>query len=85
MNLGISDRVRPLLDAVRTFITDRVLPVEEEFLEEVGKGGIGEGVHAGDRGGVGGRCGAGHDLGGSRRVDALEIVRLRPVVCGDTR
>lgn len=38
MDLGVSDRVRPLLDAVRTFITDRVLPVDEEFLEEVAKG-----------------------------------------------
>jgi len=39
MDLGISDRVRPLLDAVGAFITDRVLPVDEEFLEEVGKDG----------------------------------------------
>ncbi len=38
MDLGVSDRVRPLLDAVRTFINDRVLPVDEEFLEEVSKG-----------------------------------------------
>ncbi|MCP4300732.1 MAG: acyl-CoA dehydrogenase [Gammaproteobacteria bacterium] len=38
MDLGVSDRVRPLLDAVRAFITDRVLPVDEEFLEEVAKG-----------------------------------------------
>lgn len=38
MDLGVSDRVRPLLDAVRTFISDRVLPVDEEFLEEVSKG-----------------------------------------------
>jgi len=39
MDLGISDRVKPLLDAVRAFISDRVLPVDEEFLEEVGKEG----------------------------------------------
>ncbi len=38
MDLGVSDRVRPLLDAVRTFISERVLPVDEEFLEEVSKG-----------------------------------------------
>ncbi len=38
MDLGVSDRVRPLLDAVRAFITDRVLPVDEEFLDEVAKG-----------------------------------------------
>ncbi|MGI9236652.1 MAG: acyl-CoA dehydrogenase family protein, partial [Woeseiaceae bacterium] len=38
MDLGVSDRVRPLLDAVRSFITERVLPVDEEFLEEVSNG-----------------------------------------------
>ena len=38
MDLGVSERVRPLLDAVRTFINDRVLPVDEEFLEEVSRG-----------------------------------------------
>ncbi|NNF40841.1 MAG: acyl-CoA dehydrogenase [Woeseiaceae bacterium] len=38
MDLGVSNRVQPLLDAVRAFITDRVLPVDEEFLEEVSRG-----------------------------------------------
>jgi acyl-CoA dehydrogenase len=38
MNLGITERVRPLLEAVQTFIRDRVLPVDEEFLAEVDKG-----------------------------------------------
>ncbi len=38
MDLGVSERVRPLLEAVRAFITERVLPVDEEFLEEVSKG-----------------------------------------------
>ena len=38
MDLGISDRVRPLLDAVTTFIDERVLPVDEEFLAEVAVG-----------------------------------------------
>ena len=38
MDLGVSERVRPLLEAVRTFITERVLPVDEEFLEEVSNG-----------------------------------------------
>ena len=38
MNLGISERLRPILDAVRTFIKDRVMPVEDEFLEDVSKG-----------------------------------------------
>ena len=35
MNLGVSDRVRPLLDAVKTFIRERVLPADEEFLADV--------------------------------------------------
>jgi len=39
MDLAISERVRPLLGAVRTFITERVLPVDEEFLAEVDAGG----------------------------------------------
>lgn len=38
MNLGVSDRLRPLLDAVKTFIRDRVMPVDEEFLAEVASG-----------------------------------------------
>ena len=38
MNLGITDKVRPLLNAVRTFIDEQVLPVDEEFLAEVAKG-----------------------------------------------
>ena len=38
MDLGISADARPLLDAVRTFIDEKVLPVDEEFLAEVEKG-----------------------------------------------
>lgn len=38
MDLGASDRVRPLLKAVRTFIDEQVLPVDEEFLAEVDNG-----------------------------------------------
>jgi acyl-CoA dehydrogenase len=38
MDLAISDKVRPLLDAVRTFIDEKVLPVDEEFLAEVATG-----------------------------------------------
>lgn len=38
MDLGISDKVRPLLDAVKTFIDEKVLPVDEEFLAEVATG-----------------------------------------------
>jgi len=38
MNLGVTDRLRPLLDAVRIFIDERVLPVDEAYLGEVDKG-----------------------------------------------
>lgn len=38
MNLGVSDRLEPLLDEVTAFIRERVMPVDEEFLAEVGKG-----------------------------------------------
>jgi acyl-CoA dehydrogenase len=38
MDLGVSDRVRPILKAVRSFIDERVLPVDAEFLAEVGNG-----------------------------------------------
>ena len=38
MDRGISERVRPLLEAVRQFITERVLPVDDEFLTEVANG-----------------------------------------------
>jgi len=38
MNLGVTERLRPLLDAVKTFIDERVLPVDHEYLAEVDKG-----------------------------------------------
>jgi acyl-CoA dehydrogenase len=38
MNIGVTDRLRPLLDAVKAFIDERVLPVDEEFLAEVSNG-----------------------------------------------
>jgi acyl-CoA dehydrogenase len=38
MNLGITDRLAPVLEAVRTFIRENVEPVEEEFLAEVENG-----------------------------------------------
>ncbi len=39
MNLGMSDRVKPLHEKVRKMIQEDVLPVDEEFLAEVGKSG----------------------------------------------
>jgi acyl-CoA dehydrogenase len=38
MNLGISPRLAPLLDEVRQFIDERVLPVEPEYLEQIAVG-----------------------------------------------
>ena len=38
MNLGITDRLAPVLEAVKIFIRDKVEPVEEEFLAEVDDG-----------------------------------------------
>ena len=40
MNLGMSDRVKPLHEKVSEMIRDEVMPLEEEYLEEIGKGGI---------------------------------------------
>ncbi len=38
MELGMSDRVRPLVEAVREFIREHVIPVDEEFQREVETG-----------------------------------------------
>ncbi len=37
MNLGVSDKVRPLLDAVSKMLEEKVYPVEEEFESEIGR------------------------------------------------
>jgi acyl-CoA dehydrogenase len=38
MDLGVTDRLQPILADVKAFISDRVVPVDEEFLSEVDKG-----------------------------------------------
>ena len=38
MDLGISDRVAPLLEKVRQFIADHIIPVEPEFIAEIESG-----------------------------------------------
>ena len=38
MNLGVTERLRPILESVRSFIRDYVLTVNEEFFDEVGNG-----------------------------------------------
>ncbi len=38
MDLGISPRVAPLLEQVRAYITNEVMPVEHEFLSRLGLG-----------------------------------------------
>ena len=35
MDLGVSERVAPLLEQVRQFIQDQILPVEHEFIAEI--------------------------------------------------
>ena len=37
MNLGITERVSHLLDAVKSMVRDEILPLDEEFAAEVGK------------------------------------------------
>ena len=38
MNLGVTDRLEPILNSVKAFIQDKVQPVDEEFLAEVDNG-----------------------------------------------
>ena len=35
MDLGISEKVAPLLERVRSFINERIMPVEREFVAEI--------------------------------------------------
>ncbi len=39
MDLGVTDKVKPLISAVRDIVRNEVIPVEEEFEAEIGKGG----------------------------------------------
>ena len=38
MDLGVTDKVRPLIAAVRAMVRDEIIPVEPEYEAEVGKG-----------------------------------------------
>jgi acyl-CoA dehydrogenase len=38
MDLGITDRLKPLLEQVRAMVADEIRPLDEEFLAEVGVG-----------------------------------------------
>ena len=38
MDLGVSDKLRPLLDEVTQFIATEVVPYEKEFYEEIDVG-----------------------------------------------
>ena len=38
MSLEMTEKVRPLVEAVKAFITERVIPVDHEFMQEVEKG-----------------------------------------------
>ena len=35
MDLGVTERVRPLIEAVREMVNDEILPLEAEFYQEV--------------------------------------------------
>ena len=39
MNLGITDKVRPLIAAVRAMVRDEIMPIEAEYEAEVGREG----------------------------------------------
>ena len=39
MDLGITDKVRPLIKAVREMVNDEIAPMETEFQGEVGRSG----------------------------------------------
>jgi acyl-CoA dehydrogenase len=39
MDLGMSERVRPMVEAMRRFIQDEVMPVEAEYQAEIGRTG----------------------------------------------
>ena len=39
MDLGVTDKVRPLIAAVRAMVRDEIMPIEEEYEAEVGREG----------------------------------------------
>ena len=39
MDLGVTDKVRPLIAAVRAMVRDEIMPLEPEYDAEIGKGG----------------------------------------------
>ena len=39
MDLGVTDKVRPLIAAVRAMARGEIMPLEEEYEAEVGRGG----------------------------------------------
>ncbi len=39
MDLGVTDKVRPLIAAVRAMVRDEIMPIEEEYEAEVGRDG----------------------------------------------
>jgi len=49
MDLGISERVKPLIDQVRAMVRDEIMPLEEEYHAEVGKAAGGDRFQFTDR------------------------------------
>ena len=37
MDLGVTDKVKPLIDKVRQMVSDDIEPLDQEFHEEVGR------------------------------------------------
>ena len=38
MDLGISEKIRPILEQVKTFIDEEILPLEKEYFDEIDVG-----------------------------------------------
>ncbi len=38
MELGVSEKIRPILEKVKTFIGEDVIPVEKEYYDEMNVG-----------------------------------------------
>ena len=39
MDLGVTDKVRPLIAAVRAMVRDEIMPMEHDYEAEIGKAG----------------------------------------------
>ncbi|MBV7407653.1 acyl-CoA dehydrogenase family protein [Maritimibacter sp. DP1N21-5] len=49
MDLGVTDKVQPLIDAVRKLMAEKIVPLSEEYEEEIGKNPTGDRFVLNDR------------------------------------